>query len=310
LTNTLLGIPLDSNSPTAVNQAVTTIGQDISDAAQQVLTSGQFSDATFQTDLTNLKNGSESLDTFKTNCESNPALAGVDVSALGRDILNKLIDDMAVLTALAYIDTVAMATYSLQPAEKELPGLTVGANLKIVNRRMAYDRFSFNDSNIGNTFKDEISASTTRWGFDLGALYELPNLPLDFGLSVLDLFHQGATETAPANSLLAGFMSDPAPTMVNLSVSYHPAPGLRVNGEVDDLFSDSSLYTGNNSASRIKLGANYNLAGFFNTRLGFGNQNLSFGAGITAGFFLLDYSYAADEISQAYNHYAQMQFVF
>jgi hypothetical protein len=105
-------------------------------------------------------------------------------------------------------------------------------------------------------------------------------------------------------------MSDPAPTMVNLSASFHPAPGLRVNGEVDDILSSSTLYDGNNSASRIKLGASYSLAGFFTPRLGFANQNLSLGFGVLAGFFGLDYSYAADEISQAYNHYGQISLVF
>ncbi|HVZ80817.1 MAG TPA: conjugal transfer protein TraF [bacterium] len=306
LSQAILGIPLDSNSDTNIQAVYNAMSNSIQAGLDESLSSSQQSSVS--SDIAALKNGTESLDTFKQNVGS--TLSGVDTEALGKNILNHLTDDMGILTALVYIDTVAMATYSFQPVEKELPGLTVGANLKIVNRHMAYDRFSFNNSNIGDTFKDEITASTTRWGFDLGALYELPNLPLDLGLSILDLFHQGASETAPSNSLLAGFMSDPAPTMVNLAASYHPIPDLRLNGEVDDIFSSSSLYTGDASASRIKLGATYTLGGFFNARLGFGNQNLSLGAGVLAGFFGLDYSYGADDLSQAYNHYAQMRFVF
>jgi hypothetical protein len=306
LSQTLLGIALDGNSATNIQQAYNIMVTGIQAGIDQSLTSSQQS--SISADITALKNGTESLDTFKQNVGT--TLSGVDTEALGKNILNQLTDDMGILTALVYIDTVAMATYDFQPFEKELPGLTVGANLKLVNRHMAYDRFSFNNSNIGDTFKNEIEQSTTRWGFDFGALYEVPNLPLDFGLSILDLFHQGATEAADPSSLLAGFMSDPAPTMVNLSASWHPIPDLRVNGEVDDLFTSSTLYSGNNGASRIKLGASYSLAGFFIPRVGFGDQNFSVGVGLLAGFFGLDYSYAADDISQSYNHYAQLRLVF
>ena len=98
--------------------------------------------------------------------------------------------------------------------------------------------------------------------------------------------------------------------MVSLSASWHPAPGLRVNGEVDDIFSSSTLYDENASASRIRLGASYSALGIFNLRAGFGDQNLSGGLGLTAGFFGLDYSYGVDTLSQAYNHYVQTKFVF
>jgi hypothetical protein len=79
---------------------------------------------------------------------------------------------------------------------------------------------------------------------------------------------------------------------------------------VDDIFSASTLYTGSYGASRIKLGADYTLGGFFNARVGFGDQDFSAGAGIMAGFFGLNYSYGMDDLSQSYNHYAQMSFVF
>lgn len=306
LSQALLGIALDNNSYTNIQQAYTIMTNGIQAGIDQSLTSSQQSFVS--SDITKLKNGTESLDQFKQAVAS--TFSTVDTEALGKNILNQLTDDMGILTALIYIDTVAMVTYDFQPFEKELPGLTVGANLKLVNRRMAYDRFSFNNSNIGDSFKNDLEQSTTRWGFDFGAIYEVPNVPLDFGLSILDLFHQGANEASDPNTLMAGFMTDPAPTMVNLSTSWHPIPDLRVNGEVDDIFTSSTLYTGNNSASRIKLGATYTLAGFFIPRLGFGNQNLSVGVGLLAGFFGLDYSYAVDDVSQAYNHYAQIRLVF
>lgn len=307
LSNSLMGIPLDNNSPTAVAQSLGILQGDVQSQIDLFITPSQQSSLT--ADINALKNGTESLDQFKQNVQATFP-SGIDVDALGRAILNKLTDDMGILTGLAYLDTVVMGTYSFQPFEGELPGLTVGGNLKIVNRRISYDRFSFNDSNIGDRFVENLKQTTTRWGFDLGAVYELPNLPLDFGLSIQDLFHAGANVPAASDSLLAGFVSDPAPTMVALSASWHPAPGLRVNGEVDDLFSSSTLYDGKNGASRIRMGAAYTLGGFFNVRAGFGDQNIGLGAGIMAGFFGLDYSYGADTLSQSMNHYAQMRFVF
>jgi hypothetical protein len=309
LTNALLAVPLDSNSANSasVSSAVTVMAGDLQNGLNQALTPSQQSSVA--TDITNLKNGSEDMNTFVTNVSS--TLSGVDSNALKQALLNSLINDLATLTALLYSDTVVMATYNFQPFEKEVPGLTVGANLKLVNRHMAYDAFSFNNnSGAGQQFTDTFKQSSTRWGFDFGALYELPDVPLDFGLSILDLLHQGATVNAPAGSLVDNFMTDPAPTMVSLSTSWHPLPGLRVNGEVDDLFSTSSLYDGVNGASKIKLGADYTMGGFFNVRTGFGDQNFSVGAGLMAGFFGLDYSYGADDLSQSYNHYLQTRFVF
>jgi len=310
LTNALLAVPLDSNSANsaAVSNAVTVMAVDIENGIEQVLSASQR--ATLSSDITAYKNGSESLDTFVSQVTS--TFSTVDGNSLRQSILNSLVNDIATLTALLYSDTVAMATFDLDPFEKEIPGLTVGASLKLVNRHFTYDSFSFNNSSgSGNAFADTFTKqSTTRWGFDFGALYALPNVPLDFGLSVLDLFHSSGTVTGPTGSLTNNFMTDPAPTVVSLGASFHPAPGLRVNGEVDDLFSSTSLYDGNNSASKIKLGADYSLAGFFNVRAGFGDQNFSFGAGLMAGFFGLNYSYGVDDLSQAYNHYAQLSFVF
>ncbi len=307
LTNALLAIPLDSNSANsgAVSNAVSVMGGDLQKGINQVITPAQQS--SISGDITALKNGTEDMDTFASHVSS--TLSSVDPNALKQALLNSLMGDLATLTGLLYSDTVAMLTYDLKPL-KDQPGLTVGANLKVVNRHFAYEVFSFNGSGNGDQFINDFKQSTTRWGFDLGCLYEMKPLPLDLGLSVLDLFHQGAAVNAEAGSLVDSFMTDPAPTMVNVSASYHPLPGLRVNGEVDDLFSASSLYTGANGASRIKLGAGYSPWKFANLRVGFGDQNFSAGLGILAGFFGLDYSYGVDDLSQSYNHYAQMRFVF
>lgn len=309
LTNALLAVPLpySSASNSAIANAVTVMAGDLQKGINEVITPAQQSSVS--SDITALKNGSEDLDTFVSHVTS--TLSSIDPNALKQALLNSLVDDMATLTALLYSDTVVMGTYSFQPFEKEVPGLTVGANLKLVNRHFVYDSFTFGgNSGIQDSFIDTFKQATNRWGFDFGALYELPTIPLDFGLSVLDLLHSSATVTGPAGSLVNNFLTDPAPTMVSLSASWHPLPALRVNGEVDDIFSSSSLYDGNNGASKIKLGADYTLAGFLNLRTGFGDQNFSAGLGLMAGFFGLDYSYGIDDLSQSYNHYAQMRLVF
>ena len=309
LTDALLAVPLpySSASNSAIANAVTVMAGDLQNGLNQVLSSSQQSSVS--SDISSLKNGSEDLDTFVSHVTA--TLSSVDPNALKRALLNSLVDDIATLTALLYSDTVVMATYDFQPFEKEIPGLTVGANLKLVNRHFVYDSFSFgNNSGAGDSFFNTFKQSTTRWGFDFGALYEVPKVPLDFGLSVLDLFHSSATVEGPTGSLVNNFLTDPAPTMVSLSASWHPLPALRVNGEVDDLFSSSSLYLGNDDASKIKLGADYTLGGILNLRTGFGDQNFSLGAGLLLGFFGLDYSYGIDDLSQSYNHYAQMRVVF
>jgi hypothetical protein len=307
LTNSLLAIPLPytSASSAAVSAAVTVLGGDLQNGINNVLTPSQQSSV--QTDINNLKNGSEPVTTFVQNVSQQ--ISGIDPNALKQALLNSLLNDLATLTALLYSDTVFMGTYSLQPF-KEVPGLTVAGNLKLVNRHFAYEALTFTSKDLGGAFGSDFKQSTTRWGLDFGCLYEVPNLPLDLGLSIQDLLHQGASIKAVPGSLVDNFMTDPAPTVVNLSVSYHPLPGLRVNGEVDDLLSDTSFYADPYGASRIKLGASYFPVSFLNLRAGFGDQNLSAGLGFIAGIFGFDYSYGVDDLSQSYNHYVQMRFVF
>jgi len=52
------------------------------------------------------------------------------------------------------------------------------------------------------------------------------------------------------------------------------------------------------------------LAGILQLRGGFSDNNFDGGLGVQLGFFGLDYSYAMDDLSFSYNHYAQLKFIF
>ncbi len=166
------------------------------------------------------------------------------------------------------------------------------------------------DKGLSKLFLDNFKKSSTRWGVDLGLLYEVQALPLDLGFSVQDAFHQSSTVSLPPGTLLDGFPTDPAPTVVRVGASCHPFPNLRVNADVDDIFCATTLYSGTNGISRLKLGAGYAPLPWLQLRGGFGDQALSAGLGIVLAVFGLDYSYATDDVSQAANHYAQMRLIF
>ncbi len=310
LTQALLQIPFpfnfsDPNSSAAVSNTVRVMAGDLQTGLDQVLTSQQ--QASVQTDINNLKNGQESVTVFVQNVSN--TLSGVNANVLKQALVNSLANDLATLTVLAYLDTVVMGTYHFQPFQG-LKGLTIGANLKIVNRHFSYEALTLEGKNVDGAFLDNFRKNTTRWGIDLGFLYEVPAFPLDFGLSLQDLFHQAATIDTPPGSLMSSFDTDSAPLVARIGASWHPVPGLRVNADVDDLFASTTYYTASNGFSRFKLGASYSLIKQVQLRAGFGNQALSGGLGLAFGFFGLDYSYGSDDLSQSYNHYLQTRFVF
>jgi len=308
LTQILDSIPLPYNSSTSgaeVNSAVAVLRNDLQAGIDATLTSAQQSSVSG--DIAALKNGTEDLPTFVAHVKV--AVPTVDEDAFKRELIDKLINDLAILSTLVYSDTVFMGSYSFDPW-KDLP-LTAGMNLKIVNRHIAYAAISTSEnSGVLNNLGDDIKQSTTRWGADFGFLYKVKEIQTDFGLSLLDLFHAGASLNASSGSQLAGVVTDPAPTIVRLGASWHMVPDLRVNLDIDDIFGDTSFYDGSHSFGRFKFGAGYKALGFLTLRAGFGNDHLAGGIGVLAGFFGLDYTYAADDLSQSFNHYAQMRLVF
>jgi hypothetical protein len=241
-------------------------------------------------------------------------VANITNTITQNELQQTLLNNVADITSLAYIDTVAMATYSFNPLEEEIP-LTVGANFKMVNRHIGYIGGSWlsqqdftNFSNIGTQVKNDLlNQSTLRWGLDLGATYEFKEEKLTLGLSAQDLLHTAATISTQPGDPLYGLVTDPAPVVLTFGASCHPFSFLALNADMDDLLSNTSYYQGLDYFSHLKLGAVYNLLGFLQLRGGFSNNNLSAGVGVP--FLGLDYAYATDDLSQSYYHFLQFKVV-
>ena len=131
------------------------------------------------------------------------------------------------------------------------------------------------------------------------------------GLSFQDLIKQSASipGLSPTN-VLYGVMTDPAPTVTRVGISWHPIHELSLNSDWDDVFSTTSYYTGYDLLSHFRFGSALTLAGILQLRGGFADNNLCGGAGVLFGFFGLDYSFAVDPLSQSYDHYGQLKIAF
>ncbi len=201
------------------------------------------------------------------------------------------------ITGPDYLDTVAMATYSFNPLE-DVPPLTVGANLKLVDHRIGTldsAEAPGNFSNVNNPFHP----STLRWGLDLGLLYEFQPEHVSMGLSALDLFHSAETIDNTVGDPLYGVNLDPAPVVVKFGASWHPIGPFVLNADMDDLLSDTAYYSINPGlGSHIKLGAALDLF-LLQLKAGLSNGNVSLGLRIP--FLGLDCAYAVDNLNAVDN---------
>jgi hypothetical protein len=268
-------------------------------------------------ETTAYKNGSEDLNTYAQNSVSilysgDPT---IDQQALQdkliKNIVGNLADDLVYTNALAYGDIVGMVTTAFDVA----PNLTAGVNFKVVQRYFAWDTLSVgsilhSDSAQGKDFVDNLKQSSTRVGIDVGFLYKL-DAGLNAGLSFQDFIKASLNKPIfSPGSAMEGMLSDSAPLVTRLGVSWHPIHEVSLNADVDDLFSTTSYYTNYDLFSHFRFGSALTLAGILQLRGGFANNNLAGGAGVMFGFLGVDYSYAMDDLSQSYNHYAQLRLAF
>lgn len=224
-----------------------------------------------------------------------------------------LFNDIAPITALVFSDTVLMGTYCVSPLEAD-NSLTVGVNLKAVNRRIASINSTYlasqntsQFSDIGNDLKNDLEQSTWRWGLDLGVLYHFDDSGLSVGACATDLLHSTATLNTQPSDPLYGVVTDPAPTVVRVGASYKPIKQLTLNCDVDDLFNNTSYYQGLDAFSHMDLGFNYDLFGILQLRGGITNDNLCGGLGLPLG---IQYAFSVDNLTQSYNHYLQFDVAF
>ncbi len=308
--------PFTSASQPALDSLVGIMKTSIQTGIDETLTSSQKS--MISGDITALKNGSEDLPTFKNNVQSIFQGAGesVDVDLLQRNIVDNLAQDLFYLNTLAYSDFVGMATVSFNPFEDS--PLTVGLNAKLVQRYFAWDTINAGiledllkgNVSAGTDFINNLKQGTTRWGVDLGFLYALQD-DLNLGLSFQDLIKQSASiPNLSSSNVLYGVMTDPAPIVTRMGISWHPIHELSLNSDWDDVFSTTSYYSGYDLFSHFRFGSALTLAGILQLRGGFSDNNLNGGLGLMFGFIGLDYSFAVDQLSQSYNHYGLLKIVF
>jgi hypothetical protein len=270
-----------------------------------------------QTDINNIKNGSLSVSAGVSQIGQDLANQGVTLNSgslqtLQNTIINNLLKDIAYANALAYSDTVAMATVAFNPLE-DFP-LTVGISGKVVHRYFAWSSLTISTTNSSQqvtNFSDDLQQGTTRWGIDFGLLYAFEQ-DLSLGISFQDLIKQSATSsnTSTLGDIMYGVITDPAPTVTNLGLSWHPIHEFVVNADLDDVFSSTSLYYNQDIFSHFKLGSSVELAGIIRLRGGLDTGNFVGGVGLQLGFLGLDYSYGIDPVTEAYNHYGQLKLVF
>lgn len=224
-----------------------------------------------------------------------------------------LFNGIVPVEVIGYSDTVIMGTYCMRPLEDD-KGLSIGTNLKAINRRIASIGSYFlstqnlnQSSDIGDDLKNDAQKTTWRWGLDLGAMYEFSDPKISVGIAATDILHNTATlDTAPTDPLY-GMVTDSAPTVIRIGASCKPIRELTVNCDVDDLFSNTSYFQGQGIGNHLDFGFNYDLAGIIQLRGGVTNGNLCGGLGLPLG---IQYAYSTDNLTQSYNHYLQFDVAF
>jgi len=314
IVNDLLSIPVPVTQ-SSLQTSVTFLQGVITKTIDSFLTTTQQSQLSGP--LTQLVNGQITLSQFAQDAY-NDGVTNINGQAVTQTMMNQVIanlaGNLAYINALAYNDTVAMATVDFNPLE-DFP-LTVGINGKVVSREFIWASSAQISTATGatplNGIQNDLETPTIRWGVDLGFLYSLePNLNL--GLSFTDLLAPRTTTVPNATvstDILYGVITDPAPTVTSVGISWHPIHEISLNGDLDDLFSTTSLYSGSDLLTHVKLGASLNLAGIIQLRGGFSDNNFAYGAGLQLGFIGVDGSYTMDQLSQTYNYYGQLKIVF
>jgi len=224
-----------------------------------------------------------------------------------------LFNDIVPVEILGFSDTVIMGTYCFRPLDDD-KGLSIGTNLKAVNRRIASINSLFlahqntsQFSDINDDLKNDIQKTTWRWGVDLGVAYEFSEPKVSVGVAATDILHNTATLDTSSNDPLYGVITDPAPTVIRVGASYKPIRQLTLNCDVDDLFSNTSYFQGLGFGSHMDFGFNYDLWNILQLRGGLTNGNLCGGLGLPLG---IQYAFAVDNLTQSYNHYLQFDVAF
>lgn len=241
--------------------------------------------------------------------------------------------------AVSYMDIVGSAGYGMELNKN----LSVGASLKIVNRRFSTKRVASDtfDDLLGEVRKD-FTENITGVTMDLGALYRLPRTGTELGLSVQNIlpirairssmnakFTASGTEydrdglgriivNAAGDTALVGLEQQVTvdapfelqmPIIVSVGAHHAITPAWDVALDVHDVAKQDLRY--DNYLDRVRVGTEYRLHAFAEWlgiagRIGMADRQWTLGLGLNLGRVLqIDGAYAHDSYVQARSYFLQ-----
>lgn len=310
LTKSALAIPRPINlADPALNDLVNTLFTDIQRGINQVLTDSE--QAALGKEVNAFLNGINDQDTFLANVAT--MTASVDINTLKQAIVNSISSDLATVLVVGYSDSVFMGTYAFEPFLDALPDLTLGVNLKMVNRKITIKALAPQDmkGNVtGHILRDLKRQQTTRFGMDLGLLYRYTPWRLRVGLSAEDVVRNRVSAKGADDDLVGEFVTDPGPLVLRGGVSWSPWRPVTLNLDMDDMLNNTLYYTDGQGLARVKAGVQLTPVRWLALRGGAGNKSWTAGWGLMVPFVALDYAYARDNLSQRRSHMVQFRLAF
>jgi hypothetical protein len=223
--------------------------------------------------------------------------------------------------AVSYLDIVGTVGYGYQVT----PDLAVGANLKVVNRRVSTRIIaSDNFSSIISELRKDFQGGETGVTLDLGALYRLKSTGTEFGLSLQNIIPlPKSTGVASLNSIVYDANLNPVPVTVRIPVEFsspflvnlaatHPiTPQWDASFDWVDIAAQDDKHA--SYTSRFRVGTEYRLDALPEV------LGIAFRAGVTdrkfaAGFGLnlfrvlqIDGAYARENFVDDNAYYAQVR---
>jgi len=228
----------------------------------------------------------------------------------------------------SYFDIVGAAGYGLPINEN----LTIGANLKIINRRFLLDRIAVDDydeiiSNAWDKFKSDVTGVTAdlgahyqfKFGTSVGATFQniIPVKEITKSIDTEFQFHKLIPREGRADSLVTWetTITRPFELKVPFIMSVGVCHPLTKNWDVAfdwvDIAENDSRYE--KTGDRIRLGTEYRLKVLksvltITPRLGLSDQRVALGLGLSLLKFLhVDGAYAHDRFVNEYAYYAQLK---
>ncbi len=244
--------------------------------------------------------------------------------------------------SVSYIDLVAAAGYGFNV----MPNFSLGANLKVINRRFSAKRIVTDDfEQILNIFKKDFDANKTGFTMDVGALYNF-DFGLSLGLALQNIIPmQTLTSTMNAEITQSGYdykrdangkiilnanrdtviqavsqninlflpFDLKLPLLINLGATYAINKNWDASFELADAANQDDRYE--SYENRLRLGTEYRLetsskfgAAF---RTGLADNHLTLGLGFNIfNIVQIDAAYAFDSYVQEYAYFGQIKFGF